>query len=149
MRLPPSVTVTAEPVLPLLMNIERGAVRVPPETLNVLSVLVDKAKGGKVTASSYRQLCWRQGWSCPSRRWQRFRWAEACQAPSLKHTTCGSTGASRPSPGEFGPEPGEDEDGDRPKESKGGGSGVCGGQRCGTITSPRQALDAVKRLTHI
>ncbi|MFJ6054715.1 chromosome segregation protein ParM [Streptomyces sp. NPDC092307] len=56
-----------------------------------------------------------------------------------------------PRPGEFWPEPDEDEDGDgkpRRRGGKGGGRGSKGnGGRSEKVTSPRQALEAIKSLT--
>ncbi|HBF78756.1 MAG TPA: chromosome segregation protein ParM, partial [Streptomyces sp.] len=53
-----------------------------------------------------------------------------------------------PRPGEFGPEPDEDE---RPKKSGGkrGGGGGKTAPRRDTVTSPRQALEAIKNLTGV
>lgn len=54
-----------------------------------------------------------------------------------------------PRPGEFGPEP-EDEDGDDDAPKKGGGKrggSKPAGPRRDTVTSPRQALEAIKNLS--
>ncbi|MFF5475410.1 chromosome segregation protein ParM [Streptomyces achromogenes] len=55
-----------------------------------------------------------------------------------------------PRPGEFGPEPG-DEDGDRDAPKKGGGTrgGSKSAARRDAVTTPRQALEAIKNLTGV
>ncbi|MBI0320536.1 chromosome segregation protein ParM, partial [Streptomyces javensis] len=56
-----------------------------------------------------------------------------------------------PRPGEFGPEPGDDEDSDDDAPKKGGGKRRSGGNsatRRDAVTSPRQALEAIKNLTN-
>ncbi|OEJ22529.1 chromosome segregation protein ParM [Streptomyces subrutilus] len=58
-----------------------------------------------------------------------------------------------PRPGEFGPEPSDDEDGDGDdKPKKGGGKPRGGGKsaaRRDAVTSPRQALEAIKNLSGV
>ncbi|GAA2524439.1 chromosome segregation protein ParM [Streptomyces longisporus] len=55
-----------------------------------------------------------------------------------------------PRPGEFGPEPGDDEDDDAPKKSggkrRGGGTSAA---RRDTVTSARQALEAIKNFSNV
>ncbi|MGW2425556.1 chromosome segregation protein ParM [Streptomyces sp. NPDC001709] len=54
-----------------------------------------------------------------------------------------------PRPGEFGPEPGEDGDDDTPKKDGGKRrSGKTPAPRHDAVTSPRQALEAIKRLNN-
>ncbi|WP_331745924.1 chromosome segregation protein ParM [Streptomyces sp. NBC_00872] len=58
-----------------------------------------------------------------------------------------------PDPGEFWPEPDEDDDGDGRSRQRGGGGGggkrgsKSGSRRAEQVTSPRQALEAIKSLT--
>ncbi|MGY1583856.1 chromosome segregation protein ParM [Streptomyces sp. MN13] len=56
-----------------------------------------------------------------------------------------------PRPGEFGPEPGDDEDGDDDAPKKGGGKRRSGSKsaRRDAVTSPRQALEAIKNLSGV
>ncbi|MFF1746532.1 hypothetical protein [Streptomyces mirabilis] len=57
-----------------------------------------------------------------------------------------------PRPGEFGPEP-EDEDGDDDAPKKGGGKRRGGGGKSATgrdaVTSPRRALEAINNLSRV
>ncbi|WP_432095680.1 chromosome segregation protein ParM [Streptomyces sp. bgisy100] len=56
-----------------------------------------------------------------------------------------------PRPGEFGPEPGDDEDrsDDTPKKGGGNRRGSTSAARRDTVTSPRQALEAIKNLSGV
>jgi hypothetical protein len=58
--------------------------------------------------------------------------------------------AEPPRPGEFGPEPGDDEDGDNDAPKKGGKRrGGSKTARRDAVTSPRQALEAIKNLSGV
>lgn len=76
------------------------------------------------------------------------------RSPNWRSADCGATGTREPEPGEFGPVPDEDGDDDG---GAGKGAGKRGGKTNGagrgeerrdSVTSPRQALEAIKNLNN-